>query len=152
VQSVGGAIRYSAEPTDGTPGGGIELIGHGNQTAEGADIAADKKLSQGFQPLPPPGGCGSNYGVCGPITPGLIARRERCREDRDTAVLGMAWAAWAWDPSTGHQRSADPWLIRLAADATLNTARPRKIRCWTSRRRPARRDRADATCQDRACP
>jgi hypothetical protein len=27
--------------------------------------------------------CGSN-GVSGPITPGVMARRERCRDDRDT--------------------------------------------------------------------
>ena len=36
-------IRYSAAPADGVPGGGIELIGHRGQTAEGADIAAMRR-------------------------------------------------------------------------------------------------------------
>jgi hypothetical protein len=36
MQSAGGAIRYSAEPADGAPGGGIELIGHRGQSAGGS--------------------------------------------------------------------------------------------------------------------
>jgi hypothetical protein len=46
VQSASGAICYSAEPVDGALGG-IELIGHGEEAGEGADVACGDALAVG---------------------------------------------------------------------------------------------------------
>jgi hypothetical protein len=39
--------------------------------------------------------CGSN-GVSGPIAPGVMARRERCRDDRDICFSFLALALLTW--------------------------------------------------------
>jgi hypothetical protein len=44
VQSASGAIRYSSEPV-GALDGGIELIGHSEEAAEGVDVAFGDALA-----------------------------------------------------------------------------------------------------------